>query len=439
MLLYYSYSKNLTETEIAEIDEKVSRNRKLTYQFMTKLSSTTKRQTKKVFIIVGLGIILVFSNVDSTQAIGLLSFPPTSLVKIEANAQNEYSAKVVPTVIPKLDKISFGDYTQLPSYIYMMDQKFLKTSEVNKLLNKISRGGGTVEMVTVLIAMVFLWQIMGVGIDSFILPSGGWGVDGPNKNKFQPPGGQLKYPPTGNLFSPYTTPSYSGQGSTLTVDVIRPSSVPHQEFTGLTKAQQRALPHPNDMKIIHEGRPELNVGFWQVHYKVSDHGAVHGLPYTLKSNGRTKTEKTEQHTLEMMQSIVDMPKRDNVRWIGGTYQGGTDREFEAIHIYDVNEKVIAVFKKSTGKFVTTCQLTLAEEIELRTTGNFGGIKERRSGQTKNLPPQETTINTFEKDVMGITPISPIDENPMDENSSPGFTPKNSFESDIMDITPRDNS
>jgi hypothetical protein len=36
--------------------------------------------------------------------------------------------------------------------------------------------------------------------------------------------------------------------------------------------------------------------------------------------------------------------------------------------------------------------------------------------------------------MGITPISP-----MDENSSPGFTPTSSFESDIMGITPIDNS
>ena len=68
----------------------------------------------------------------------------------------------------------------------------------------------------------------------------------------------------------------------------------------------------------------------------------------------------------------------------GTYQGGTDREFEAIHIYDLDKKVIAVFKKSTGKFVTTCELTAKEDAELKATGNFGGGKGWFSGQVKNL-------------------------------------------------------
>lgn len=210
--------------------------------------------------------------------------------------------------------------------------------------------------------------------------------------------------------------------------------MPHEEFGGLTKSERRNLPHSNDMKIIHEGRPELVVGFYQSKYKVDDHGAVHNLPYTIKANGGTKTDKTDENVLKMMQSIVDMLNRDNVKWFeDGTYQGGTDREFEAIQIYDVKNRVIAVFNKSTGKFVTTCQLTDDEDTELKKTGNFGSGKGRFSGQVKNLPPQQTAVKTFESDVTGITPISP-----MDENSSPGFTPTNSFESDVMDITLIDN-
>ena len=191
------------------------------------------------------------------------------------------------------------------------------------------------------------------------------------------------------------------------------------------------------MKIIHEGRPELEVGFWQSKDKVGDHGAIHDLPYTLKNNGETKTEKTDDNALKMMRSIVDMPNRDNVKWIeDGTYQGGTDREFEAIYIYDLDKKVIAVFKKSTGKFVTTCQLDRDEHDELLATGNFGGGKGWFSGQVKNLPPQQTAVNTFESDVTGITPISPMDEN---SSPNPGFTPTSSFENDVMSITPIDNS
>ena len=46
----------------------------------------------------------------------------------------------------------------------------------------------------------------------------------------------------------------------------------------------------------------------------------------------------------------------------------------------------------------------------------------------------TPVNSFEKDVMGISPISSMDENPF-----PGFTPTSRFESDVMGITPIDNS
>nr|UZC30167.1 hypothetical protein [Entomoneis sp.] len=211
--------------------------------------------------------------------------------------------------------------------------------------------------------------------------------------------------------------------------------MPHDEFVGLTKGKRLALPHSYDMTIIHEGHPELEVGFWQSKFKVGDHGAVHDLPYTLKNNGGTKTQKSDDNTLIMMRSIVDMPNRDNVQWFeDGKYQGGTNREFEAIHIYDLDKKVIAVFKKSTGKFVTTCQLDRDEHNELLKTGNFGGGKGWFSGQVKNLPPQQTAVNTFESDVTEITPISP-----MNENSSPDFTPTNSFENDVMGITPIDKS
>eukprot|EP00978_Attheya_sp_CCMP212_P049092 scaffold615194_cov1431-Attheya_sp.AAC.1 len=92
----------------------------------------------------------------------------------------------------------------------------------------------------------------------------GWGLDRPNP--FQPPSDTHKFPPYYDFFFPRRTPS-----STLTS--TRPTAMPHQEFVGLTKEERRALPHSNDMKIIHEGRPELVVGFWQSKFKVGDHGA----------------------------------------------------------------------------------------------------------------------------------------------------------------------
>ena len=97
--------------------------------------------------------------------------------------------------------------------------------------------------------------------------------------------------------------------------------MPHEEFCALTKEERRALSHSNDMTMIHEGRPKLEVGFWQSKLKVCDHGAIHNLPYTVKANGGTKTEKSDDNTLKMMRSIVDILNRDNVQWFeNATYK-----------------------------------------------------------------------------------------------------------------------
>ncbi len=115
--------------------------------------------------------------------------------------------------------------------------------------------------------------------------------------------------------------------------------MPHKEFVGLKKEERRAFPYSNDMTIIYKGRTELEVGFWQSKFKVGDHGAIHDLPYTLKTNDGTRTEKSDNNALKMMRSIDDMLSRDNVQWFeDGTYQRRTNREFKAIYIYDLDKK-----------------------------------------------------------------------------------------------------
>ena len=183
----------------------------------------------------------------------------------------------------------------------------------------------------------------------------------------------------GRSNAPTVAPTY-GQSSSCPIrgsalEITRPTAMPHQEFCGLTKEERRQLFHPYDQIIHVEGHQRLRVGFWQSRYKVADHGALHGLPYSVKNNGGTKTEKSDATALVMMQSIADMPSRPNVIWFDQedvTYQGGTDREFPAVHIFDDDTKVVAVFNKQTGNFVTTCQLTEKQETELKTTHNFGG-------------------------------------------------------------------
>ena len=313
--MYISYSSRLSEDNKLIIDKKVSRNRKKVCIVVKTLASNAKDKIKKVSVVIILGGAVYFSNVESSEAIGL-SMPPSPIVRLQPNYKDRYKIKVAPTVSPKLDKITFIKYRQLPPYIYMMDERFLKTSGTIKLINKI-RGGSLFDIATALVIIVVMSKMMGVGIEGFIINNPTRVEKNPNRmpkvvkpNPFQPQGGHLRYPPVYNLFSPRKTSGSPRSGSTL--QITRPSSMPNLEFVELTKEEKRALPNTNDMKIIHEGRPELEVGFWQSKFKVGDHGAIHDLPYTVKSNGGTKTEKSDDNTLKMMRSIVDMPNRDNV-------------------------------------------------------------------------------------------------------------------------------
>lgn len=251
----------------------------------------------------------------------------------------------------------------------------------------------TLTVVTIGVVVYLMCQLSGV--DAFVILR--------EFGKFNAP----TVDPGFGLNPTYAQPSScTVPGSAL--EITRPSAMPHQEFVGLTKEERRQVPNPYD-KIIHvEGHLRLRVGFWQSRYKVLDHGGLHGLPYSVKNNGGTKTEKIDDTALAMMQSIEDMPHRPKAIWFDQedvTYQGGTDSEFPAVYIFDDDTKVIAVFNKQTGNFVTTCQLTEKQEAELKATHNFGGGEGWFRGKVNNLPPKGITpINSFENDVMGITPV-----------------------------------
>jgi hypothetical protein len=131
--------------------------------------------------------------------------------------------------------------------------------------------------------------------------------------------------------------------------------MPHQEFTDLMKEERRQLPYHNYKTTDVESHQRLRVGFWQSRFKVADHGTFHGLPYSLKNNSGTKTKKSDDNALVMMQSIEDMPYRPNAIGFDEddvTYQRRTDREFPAVSILDDYTKVVIVFNKQTGNFVT---------------------------------------------------------------------------------------
>jgi hypothetical protein len=176
----------------------------------------------------------------------------------------------------------------------------------------------------------------------------------PNHKLF---GGTSKLPPK-NEFS-----KSSKGGASLQME--KPSAMPHQDFTVLTKEEKRNLPDHPDGFIDVEGHPNLTLRYGQVNFKVPKYGDIHGL--LVNANG--KTPKTEENTLAFRDSLVNMPEREGIIWFeNGMYQGGTERGYDSINIYDPKTQVIAVFKKqSDGKlilFTTTCGLTVLEKDHL---------------------------------------------------------------------------
>ena len=148
----------------------------------------------------------------------------------------------------------------------------------------------------------------------------------------------------------------------------RPSAMPHQDFTTLTKEQRRNLPDPRDGIIDVEGHPKLTARYGQVKSKTPDHGDIHGLP----TNENGKTLKTEQNALALRDSLVKMPEREGIRWFdNGGYQKGTERGYDSVNLYDKDKRVIAIYKKQENGeylFSTTCEVTGKEEAHLLESG-----------------------------------------------------------------------
>lgn len=146
-------------------------------------------------------------------------------------------------------------------------------------------------------------------------------------------------------------------------------------------------------------------------------------------------------------TIIKTYKVKKITFVGNKIQ---NVRIFLVSLVDNEEKnLIAIFKRSTGEFITLCEPDDDKRENLLQTGNFGGQLGWFSGQAKNVPPKGkaeqnvadeiTLIDSFESHVMGITPAPAYEFSSVDEGQNPGFTPLTSFESDVMGITPLDSS
>lgn len=140
---------------------------------------------------------IFFSRVENVDAMGFTPMPRAAIMRLENQI---VSTKFVPSNvrlnIQKQDKITFIRSRELPVCIYMMDKRFLNTPEVSKLIQKL-RGGGLIETAAALVVIVVMWQIMGVGIESFQIP-----IVHPNGGVHRPANGgiqqQINHPKHGD-------------------------------------------------------------------------------------------------------------------------------------------------------------------------------------------------------------------------------------------------
>jgi hypothetical protein len=228
----------------------------------------------------------------------------------------------------------------------MIDDRFIRTSEVSKLIKELRCGSLTTALIGNAIFLAVLCSIWILG-EGFVIPppNPGWGLP---RGLYDPPG------------------------------LVRPGDCGTQLHAGsptqsLKKWEDRNQPSPKDRWFLVESRPELVMRRGQSKFKTKAHGALAGLPYSVKNNGSTSTLKTEENVDIFMDVVEEIVYDPNTLWFEeATYQGGTDREIESINLYSEEHNRIAVFLRSTGEFISFCEPDEDEKYDLMETENFGG-------------------------------------------------------------------
>jgi hypothetical protein len=324
---------------------------------------------------------LIFSTLfgmpKEAQPIGLpIRFP--SAPEIHRPAP-QYFHKYAPTVNLRCDKILMmanNNMNMIP-LIYINGHY----SYINEQLLKKLRAGDLASNITVVavgIIVYIMCQLSGVDAFAIFNEMGKWNA--PTVD-------------TGFGLNPDDVSKVSRPQTVLQME--RPSAMPQQYYSSLTKSERRQLADPlgRDGSIEVDSYPRLDLRYNQVEFKTPKHGPDHGLP----EDSKGKTPKTEANALALRDSLIDMANKPNVIWYEeGMYQGGTPRGCNCINLFDPETNLIAVYQKQSdgsNLFLTTCELTVIEIDHLKANnGNFvtERILKEQSAVSPNI--QDNTNN-----------------------------------------------
>jgi hypothetical protein len=271
------------------------------------------------------GALLVMPT--ESQAIGVsIKFPSAPEIH---RPNSQYFHKYAPTVNLRHDKILMmanNNMNMIP-LIYINGHY----SYINEQLLKKLRGGDLASSITVVaigIIVYIMCQLSGVDAFAIFNEMSQWNA--PTVDS-----GFGVHPDDGNKISrPQTV-----------LQMERPSAMPHQDYSSLTKSERRQLADPlgRDCSIEVDSYPRLDLRYNQVEFKTPKHGSDHGLP----TDGNGKTPKTEANALALRDSLINMSNKPNVIWYEeGMYQGGTPRGCNCINLFDPETNLIAVYQKT---------------------------------------------------------------------------------------------
>ena len=185
--------------------------------------SKVRGKTKKIIVVVWFAAVIGFSNPQPAEPIGL-NVPPAAMERVLPSFEHPSELKIAKVIRRKTNRISQFSNKEILFLMYFTDPQVSSNQQVLNTIKEL-RGGswGTVIFIGVIILILSLSQGAGFVPNN---QNPGWGLDRPNP--FQPPSAPHNFPPYYDFFFPRRTPS-----STLTI--TRPTTMPHQEFVGLTK------------------------------------------------------------------------------------------------------------------------------------------------------------------------------------------------------------
>ena len=490
--LYHSITRNLTESEIIEIDISASHNRKRIYSILGKpLNRNFRRKLKqKVKRSIARGLFIYTVTQPAQQVVLPVIIP--QLEKIRAAQQNDLLANVraeyITTPQLKADKVRLTP-EQNAQLEFLATQLENGETSVEEVILNLRAGDqdaflGFVAALIVILGTRHLMNLIDSAVDleqmnrvenaqdflrniinnddptsKFQIKSGS-GSYGPAddsaafvlprqpKKTFLTPGIKIIHPPgpstsaklemtvpasqlpgTLSVINPVEAPSL-----TPTLKMAKPIGMTTQEYRNKTQAERSWLedPHGRDTTIKTPGRPDLEIFHNRNYFKMTPkHDHIHGCP--TQPNG--KVERNVLNLETTRNSLIDMTMRQNVIWTvdQGSYQTGIAREIKCIHLYDPDTRIIASYKKNAG-------INSDKNVILTTC-------ELTPNEAKHF--EESGYREFVTDRVladrGWTPSAAYNPFP-DSSQTPnlksilpstiqiselGFTPINTFESDVL--------